>query len=175
MSWKGQFKSFSFNKMLQFDSYPVCRSPIISSRWPRPMGTRLSTALIPVCMGSRTEILGIIPGAFNPTRLRSLAPSGPCFRKAHIKIWTLQLLKEVAPKTWSYTAFPNWLHKGCAGFKFWKSPRFQSQKAHKTDAFIMGQGGYTKKGLHQHTLKIRGTCSQEIGRVELVAHLLYEH
>jgi hypothetical protein len=32
------------------------------------MGTRLSTALIPVCIGSFTEIRGIIPGAFTPTR-----------------------------------------------------------------------------------------------------------
>ena len=42
------------------------------------MGTKLSTALIPVCMGSRTEIRGMIPGAFTPTRRRSLAVIGPC-------------------------------------------------------------------------------------------------
>uniref|UniRef100_A0A6B0UWL4 Uncharacterized protein n=1 Tax=Ixodes ricinus TaxID=34613 RepID=A0A6B0UWL4_IXORI len=56
---------------------PVCLSPIISSRWPRPIGTRLSTALIPVSIGSFTEILGIMPGAFTPTRARDLHPRGP--------------------------------------------------------------------------------------------------
>ena len=29
---------------------PVCRSPIMSSRWPRPIGIRLSTALRPVVL-----------------------------------------------------------------------------------------------------------------------------
>ena len=33
---------------------PVWRSPMISSRWPRPMGIRASMALRPVCMGSWT-------------------------------------------------------------------------------------------------------------------------
>jgi len=47
---------------------PVWRSPIISSRCPRPIGTRLSTALMPVCIGSLTEIRGIMPGALTPTR-----------------------------------------------------------------------------------------------------------
>lgn len=32
------------------------------------MGTRESTALIPVCIGSRTETRGMIPGALVPTR-----------------------------------------------------------------------------------------------------------
>ena len=36
---------------------PVCRSPMMSSRCPRPMGTRESTALMPVCMGSFTDCL----------------------------------------------------------------------------------------------------------------------
>lgn len=44
------------------------------------MGTRLSTALIPVCMGSLTEVLGIIPGAFTPTRALVLDPKGPYFK-----------------------------------------------------------------------------------------------
>ena len=30
--------------------FPVCRSPIMSSRWPRPIGIRLSTALRPVVL-----------------------------------------------------------------------------------------------------------------------------
>ena len=33
---------------------PVCRSPMISSRWPRPIGTMASMALMPVCSGSLT-------------------------------------------------------------------------------------------------------------------------
>uniref|UniRef100_A0A1A9ZX38 Uncharacterized protein n=1 Tax=Glossina pallidipes TaxID=7398 RepID=A0A1A9ZX38_GLOPL len=55
----------------------LCLSPMINSRWPRPMGTNESTALIPVCIGSRTETRGIIPGALIPTRKRSLVLMAP--------------------------------------------------------------------------------------------------
>jgi hypothetical protein len=44
---------------------------------PLPMGTSLSTALIPVCIGSFTEIRGIIPGAFTPTLALVSVPNGP--------------------------------------------------------------------------------------------------
>ena len=33
---------------------PVWRSPMISSRWPRPIGTIASIAFSPVCSGSFT-------------------------------------------------------------------------------------------------------------------------
>src|ERR1035438_744325 len=36
--------------------FPVCRSPMMSSRWPRPMGIIESMALIPVCSGSSTAL-----------------------------------------------------------------------------------------------------------------------
>ena len=42
---------------------PVCRSPMISSRWPRPMGIMASIALIPVCRGSCTFFRSTTPGA----------------------------------------------------------------------------------------------------------------
>ena len=42
---------------------PVWRSPMISSRWPRPMGIMASMALIPVCSGSLTGWRFTIPGA----------------------------------------------------------------------------------------------------------------
>ena len=44
--------------------FPVCLSPIINSLWPLPTGIRLSIAFKPVCIGSDTDFLGIIPGAF---------------------------------------------------------------------------------------------------------------
>lgn len=50
---------------------------MINSRCPRPIGTRESTALIPVCIGSLTEIRGMIPGALIPTRKRCLVFNGP--------------------------------------------------------------------------------------------------
>src|ERR1700681_4514097 len=43
--------------------FPVWRSPMISSRWPRPMGIIESMALIPVCKGSFTERRSTTPGA----------------------------------------------------------------------------------------------------------------
>src|SRR5579862_747566 len=58
--------------------FPVWRSPITSSRWPRPIGTRLSTIFRPVCTGSCTLLRGMMPGAFTSTRRRSaMSVSGP--------------------------------------------------------------------------------------------------
>ena len=56
---------------------PVCLSPIINSRCPRPMGTSESRALSPVCIGSLTLCLGIIPGALTSILLDSLLWIGP--------------------------------------------------------------------------------------------------
>ena len=42
---------------------PVCRSPMISSRWPRPIGTIASIAFRPVCSGSFTDWRSTTPGA----------------------------------------------------------------------------------------------------------------
>ena len=43
--------------------FPVCLSPIISSRWPLPIGVRASIAVRPVWSGSWTDFLSMIPGA----------------------------------------------------------------------------------------------------------------
>ncbi len=50
---------------------------MISSRWPRPIGIKASTALMPVCTGSCTDLRGIMPGAFTSTKRRSVASIGP--------------------------------------------------------------------------------------------------
>jgi hypothetical protein len=42
---------------------PVWRSPMMSSRWPRPIGIKLSIAFSPVCIGSFTDLRGMMPGA----------------------------------------------------------------------------------------------------------------
>jgi hypothetical protein len=34
--------------------FPVCRSPMINWRWPRPIGVIASIAVTPVCSGSFT-------------------------------------------------------------------------------------------------------------------------
>src|SRR5712691_6080268 len=56
---------------------PVWRSPIISSRCPRPMGIIESMALMPVCKGSRTGWRSITPGASRSSGLRCFAATGP--------------------------------------------------------------------------------------------------
>src|SRR3954452_9490143 len=57
---------------------PVWRSPMTSSRWPRPIGISASIAFSPVCIGSCTDLRGVIPGAFTSTRRRSTSPTnGP--------------------------------------------------------------------------------------------------
>ena len=47
---------------------PVLRSPMISSRWPRPIGVMASIALMPVCSGSCTGLRPMMPGAWISTR-----------------------------------------------------------------------------------------------------------
>ena len=44
---------------------PVWRSPMISSRWPRPIGIIESIAFSPVCIGSSTGWRWTTPGALN--------------------------------------------------------------------------------------------------------------
>ena len=47
---------------------PVLRSPMISSRWPRPIGVMASMALMPVCSGSCTGWRPMMPGAWTSRR-----------------------------------------------------------------------------------------------------------
>ena len=56
---------------------PVWRSPIISSRCPRPIGIMESIALMPVCKGSFTGWRSQIPGAGDSTARNSLVSMGP--------------------------------------------------------------------------------------------------
>ena len=57
--------------------FPVCLSPMINSLCPLPMGTRPSTALRPVCIGSLTDFLGMIPGALISTLDLLVVLTGP--------------------------------------------------------------------------------------------------
>ena len=56
---------------------PVLRSPMISSRWPRPMGVMASMALMPVCSGSCTGLRPMMPGAWTSRRREPTLVSGP--------------------------------------------------------------------------------------------------
>src|SRR5829696_1264259 len=55
---------------------PVERSPMISSRWPRPIGTIESIDFRPVWSGSCTGCRSTTPGALNSSGLRSLVSIG---------------------------------------------------------------------------------------------------
>jgi hypothetical protein len=56
---------------------PVWRSPMMSSRWPRPTGTIASIALRPVCTGCDTDWRSITPGAIFSITSRIFAFTGP--------------------------------------------------------------------------------------------------
>jgi hypothetical protein len=56
---------------------PVWRSPMMSSRWPRPMGMVESMALMPVCTGSCTDLRAMMPGALISILRDSLVSMGP--------------------------------------------------------------------------------------------------
>ena len=53
---------------------PVWRSPMMSWRWPRPIGIIASMALMPVCSGSCTDLRCMTPGACSS---RARRPSMP--------------------------------------------------------------------------------------------------
>ena len=56
---------------------PVWRSPMMSSRWPRPMGMSASIALMPVCTGVSTDLRVMTPGATRSTGRVVAASIGP--------------------------------------------------------------------------------------------------
>src|ERR1017187_6043192 len=56
---------------------PVWRSPMINSRWPRPMGIMASMALMPVCSGSLTGRRSTTPGASRSMGLNCVLWMGP--------------------------------------------------------------------------------------------------
>ena len=56
---------------------PVWRSPVISSRWPRPMGIMPSMALMPVCSGTDTPLRSMMPGASFSMGRVSFVSAGP--------------------------------------------------------------------------------------------------
>src|SRR5262245_45488523 len=56
---------------------PVLRSPMMSSRCPRPMGVMASMALMPVCSGSCTGWRPMMPGAWISRRRSCTPTSGP--------------------------------------------------------------------------------------------------
>ena len=61
---------------MQMAVLPVRRSPMINSRWPRPMGVMASMALMPVCSGTLTGWRPATPGASISTGRRSEVTSG---------------------------------------------------------------------------------------------------
>ena len=64
------------------DVFPVLESPIINSLCPWPIGTKLSTTLIPVSKGTFTDVLAIIEGALVSILLRKSHKISPASSKA---------------------------------------------------------------------------------------------
>ena len=56
---------------------PVCRSPMISCRWPRPIAVIASMALMPVCSGSFTGWRSTTDGACVSSGRSSVSSIGP--------------------------------------------------------------------------------------------------
>ena len=56
---------------------PVWRSPMISSRWPRPIGISASIALMPVWTGVSTDWRTMTPGAIRSTGRVFVVAMGP--------------------------------------------------------------------------------------------------
>ena len=56
---------------------PVSRSPMMSSRWPRPIGNIASIARMPVSIGRVTPLRSTMPGAGRSSGKYSFASMGP--------------------------------------------------------------------------------------------------
>ena len=56
---------------------PVCRSPMINSRCPRPIGIMQSMAFSPVAIGSRTGWRSMTPGARRSSAMNWSVAIGP--------------------------------------------------------------------------------------------------
>jgi hypothetical protein len=61
---------------------PVARSPMISSRWPRPIGIIASIDMMPVCTGTETDFRLMMPGAIFPSDSSRRRRCRPCRRSA---------------------------------------------------------------------------------------------
>ena len=59
------------------DVFPVCLSPMINSRCPLPIGIIASIETIPVCNGSQTDCLAMIPGAGDSIKRVSVLEIAP--------------------------------------------------------------------------------------------------
>ena len=77
---------------------------MISSRWPLPMGTMESIALIPVCRGWLTPCLSQIPGAGLSIALYSLVTTGPAPSIGCPRAFTTRPI--IASPTGTDTTFP---------------------------------------------------------------------
>ncbi len=100
---------------------PVLRSPMISSRCPRPIGIMLSIALTPVCSGSFTGCRPAIPGAMtssgrrcgdwigplpssgrasgSTTRPTSASPTGTLSSRPVVRTSSPSLMSKYSPST----------------------------------------------------------------------------
>jgi hypothetical protein len=80
---------------------PVCRSPMISSRCPRPMGIIESMALTPVCIGSCTDLRRMMPGALTSILRKSLVSIGPLPSMAIPRALTTRPMRASPTGTWA--------------------------------------------------------------------------
>ena len=123
--------------------FPVCLSPIISSRWPLPIGVIASIALIPVSKGEFTLSLVITPGATtsiglllvysigprpsigwpnaSTTRPNIFSPTGTSITEPVLLTMSPSLIKVSSPKrtapTWSISRFITKPYTSCGKTK----------------------------------------------------------
>src|ERR1700691_2556419 len=74
---EAQFARWLMMASMAIAVLPVCRSPMISCRWPRPMAVIASMALMPVCSGSLTGWRSTTEGACVSSRRSSVLSIGP--------------------------------------------------------------------------------------------------
>ena len=92
---------------------PVLRSPMISSRWPRPIGVMASMALMPVWSGSCTGLRPMMPGAWISMRRSWTLVSGPLPSTGMPRASTTRPSRPSPTGTeriWpvAFTAWPSW-------------------------------------------------------------------
>ena len=131
---------------------PVCRSPMISSRWPRPIGIMASMALMPVWSGSLTLDRLTTDGAWSSSwrssvpsigpRPSSGTPSGPTTRPRKASPTGTDSTSPVRRTCWPSSILlksPSTTTPISATSRFWARPRVPSSNSSSSLAMAEGR------------------------------------
>ena len=149
---------------------PVLRSPMMSSRWPRPIGVMASMALMPVCMGSFTGWRAMMPGAWTSRRRVSApaiaplpsmgSPRGLTTRPSRASPTGTERIRPVARtscSSWSPVSLPRMTAPMVSSSRFSARPSVPSSNS--SSSLTAAPGRPDTRAIPSPTSTMRPTCS----------------